>query len=150
MKLRYLHGIRIWFALIYFLLLSFLFLDFRNLFSSFHINVLQYLQFIPSFLKFFNVAGISAAGFIIVMLFTILFGRVYCSFICPLGIFQDLISKLSGWIRKGRNFKFSRPYNWLRYLKRFTEFKGSLLGYARPHKQRLQHDYLHQALRGYC
>ena len=48
------------------------------------------LQFLPSLmaLNFLVVAGI--------LLLTFLFGRIYCSFICPLGVFQDVVI----WIRR--------------------------------------------------
>lgn len=48
------------------------------------------LQFLPSCLAL-NVGVIAG-----ILLLTILFGRLYCSVICPLGVFQDLII----WIRR--------------------------------------------------
>ncbi|MBR0239906.1 MAG: 4Fe-4S dicluster domain-containing protein [Bacteroidales bacterium] len=52
----------------------------------------------------------------ILALITILFGRLYCSVICPLGILQDVISWLSG-LRKGKKLRFtpSKEMTWLRY-----------------------------------
>jgi polyferredoxin len=43
----------------------------------------------------------------LLLLATVLFGRVYCSFICPLGILQDLLARLYSW-RKKREFHY-RP-----------------------------------------
>ncbi|MFP4674194.1 MAG: 4Fe-4S binding protein [Opitutales bacterium] len=43
-------------------------------------------------MKFLNVVGIIGFGFIAVLVVTLLFGRVYCSTVCPLGILQDIVS----------------------------------------------------------
>ena len=45
---------------------------------------------------------------------TWIFGRVYCSVICPLGIFQDIVSWLAGKRKKNR-FRYSPALSWLRY-----------------------------------
>lgn len=45
---------------------------------------------------------------------TLVFGRIYCSVICPLGIWQDLVSRAAG---KGRkHFSFLKEKKVLRYL----------------------------------
>ncbi len=67
-------------------------------------------QFIPALLAMqFGIVGI-------LLLLTLLFGRIYCSVLCPLGIMQDLIAHVSGW-RKGKERRFGwRPAkSWLRY-----------------------------------
>ena len=49
---------------------------------------------------------------------TLLFGRIYCSVICPLGIFQDGVSWLSGRRSHGRKklrFGWKSERKWLRY-----------------------------------
>lgn len=48
------------------------------------------LQFLPACLAL-NVAVVAA-----IVLLTFVFGRIYCSFICPLGVFQDIVI----WIRR--------------------------------------------------
>ena len=73
------------------------------------------LQFLPSLL------ALNFAVIIGVVLITLLFGRIYCSVICPMGIFQDLII----WIRrkgeklfkkkKTHKFKFVGEHKWVRY-----------------------------------
>ena len=45
---------------------------------------------------------------------TLLFGRVYCSVICPLGVFQDVVSWL-GKKRKKNRYSYSPALSWLRY-----------------------------------
>lgn len=62
------------------------------------------------------VPALMSLNFIVIavlFVLTLLFGRVYCSMICPLGIFQDLISRLI--YKKGRKFHYSKGYPIVRY-----------------------------------
>lgn len=76
------------------------------------------IQFTPALISMMT-GTFAAFAFLIVI--TLLFGRVYCSFICPLGIFQDIISRVSNIARKKANKgklplnKYSKPHNILRY-----------------------------------
>jgi len=45
----------------------------------------------------------------------LLFGRIYCSSICPMGVFQDIISWFSKKFNKKKRYKFSPPKNILRW-----------------------------------
>ncbi|MBO4561146.1 MAG: 4Fe-4S binding protein, partial [Bacteroidaceae bacterium] len=73
------------------------------------------LQFLPSLL------ALNMAVVIGIVLLTWLVGRVYCSAICPMGVFQDLII----WIRrkgeklfkkkKTHKFKYLNEHKWVRY-----------------------------------
>jgi polyferredoxin len=55
-------------------------------------------------------------GFIVIILLTLLSGRTYCSFLCPLGIGQDLFSRIGGRIRrKFRRYGFKKPHTVIRY-----------------------------------
>lgn len=47
----------------------------------------------------------------------LIFGRVYCSFLCPLGILQDVISFSTKKIRRLKRYKYvyQKPLSWLRY-----------------------------------
>lgn len=74
-----------------------------------------WLQFIPSVLKFSQLATLSAAGFIVVLMFTLLFGRIYCSTICPLGILMDIIGRLRRRVKKQPRFVYMRPHPFVRY-----------------------------------
>ena len=56
--------------------------------------------------------NIGVVLFLIVL--TFLFGRIYCSVICPLGVFQDIVSWISGKQKKNR-FRYSSAMKWLRY-----------------------------------
>ncbi len=122
MRIRHLKQLRIFFALVFFLPALFLFLDFRD--SGFRAiaGEVLFLQFVPSLLQFMDSAAIGAAGFILVLILTLVFGRVYCSFVCPLGIYQDLISRLArkriswpGKKRKRYRSSYSRPHYFLWY-----------------------------------
>lgn len=117
MKLSYLKKIRVVVSLIFLVATALVFLDYRNILPEKLITGIVYLQFVPSLLKFINLVTVSILGFIIVTLLTLLFGRVYCSTICPLGILQDIISWIARKFRKKkkRYFVFSKPHNILRY-----------------------------------
>lgn len=98
------------------LVIAFIFLDFRQNMTSPWYQAVTYLQFVPSVRKFLIAAGLISAGFIAVILLTLIFGRVYCSTICPLGIIQDVISFFSKKFRKKKSrFKYARPRNPIRY-----------------------------------
>ena len=92
------------------------FVDFRSFVPEEYINYLLFLQFIPSAVKFYDIKTLAACGFIIILLLTLLTGRTYCSFLCPLGIGQDLFSRIGGRLkRKFRRFGFRRPFTIIRY-----------------------------------
>lgn len=110
---RRLKALRVAVAILFFGILALAFLDFRSIIPPSVVDGPVYLQFAPSLLKFLNAVAISAAGFIVVLVLTMLFGRVYCSAICPLGIFQDLLARLAG-KRRGSQ-RFSKPHDLLRY-----------------------------------
>jgi ferredoxin len=111
-----LRRIRIVFSTLIFIYFILVFIDFTSLIPSEYINVLTFLQFIPSVIQFTEVKSLAAAGFLIVLLLTLLTGRTYCSFICPLGIGQDLNSRIGGRIKKKfRRYGFKKPFTILRY-----------------------------------
>lgn len=70
------------------------------------------LQFLPSCLalNFGVIIGIT--------ILTLLFGRIYCSVICPLGVFQDVVI----WIRRtlGKRFRANARLNKVFSVKRFA------------------------------
>lgn len=104
-----LRKIRITLAAICFVAVTLLFLDFTG---TLHLwfGWLAKIQFLPAVL---------ALNFVVIatlLVLTLLFGRIYCSVICPLGIFQDCVSNLSS-RRKGKKarFSYSKEIKWLRY-----------------------------------
>ena len=115
MHQRRLKTIRVILALLFILATGFIFIDFRELLPPELITGITFLQFLPSVLKFFTTFGLVAAGFILVLVLTALFGRVYCSTICPLGIFQDAVSWIRKKTKKKHRYRFGKPQNWWRY-----------------------------------
>ena len=115
MTLRRLKSIRIALSILFFGLIAFLFLDFRDIGASSIAGKVLYLQFVPSLLKFLHATALGATGFIVVLTITVLFGRVYCSTICPLGTLQDVIAFIFRRPRKRRSYRHSKAHNVLRY-----------------------------------
>ncbi len=115
MHQRSLKTIRVILALLFIIATGFILIDFRGLFPTSLITGITFLQFIPSVLKFVSNISLVATGFIIVLLLTAFFGRVYCSAICPLGIFQDVLSWIRKKTRKKHRYRFGKPYHWWRY-----------------------------------
>ena len=115
MKQKHLKVLRVVFAVIFLLTITALFVDFRELIPTVWADRFLFLQFVPSVIKFISVPAITATGFIVVLILTALFGRVYCSVICPLGVLQDVFS----WIAKNtgliKRYKFRKALNYLRY-----------------------------------
>lgn len=117
LKLAHLKPLRVVISLLFFMAVSILFLDYRHFLPASIFNKITYLQFVPSTLKFISILSISAIGFILIIILTVLFGRIYCSTICPLGVFQDIISRISKRFKKKKkkHYYFSTPYNFIRY-----------------------------------
>lgn len=103
-----LRTIRLTFALLFFTLITLLFLDFTGSLHAWF-GWMAKIQFLPALLAL-NV-GIIA----FLLLLTFLFGRIYCSVICPLGVFQDGISWIAGKRKKNR-FHYSPALTRLRYV----------------------------------
>lgn len=63
--------------------------------------------------------AVLALNFVVVvaiLLTTVLIGRLYCSLVCPMGIFQDILTWFHKIIfGKKRPFRYRKPANWLRY-----------------------------------
>ncbi|KAF0154222.1 MAG: 4Fe-4S ferredoxin [Syntrophaceae bacterium] len=79
-------------------------------------DILLPFQFVPALVQAITQPGaLFIAGLIFILLITLVFGRVYCSFLCPLGTLQDLL--IAGSRRLGLQPKhpFSKPHNGLRY-----------------------------------
>ena len=112
-----LRRIRIVVSAVLFVCYLMIFTDIRHIIPSAYINKLMFLQVIPSFVKFYYAETIAASGFILILILTLISGRTYCSFLCPLGIGQDIFSRIGGRIkRKFRRYGFKKPFTILRYL----------------------------------
>ena len=105
-----LRKIRIILASVFFIGVTLLFLDFTGAAHAW-LGWMAKVQFLPAVLALnFGVVAI-------LLVLTLLFGRVYCSVICPLGVMQDIISWIHGKTKKKNRFRFSYSpaINWLRY-----------------------------------
>lgn len=112
----FLRRLRIVFSAVILVYFIYIFVDFRSLIPPEYIKYLLYLQFIPSIIKFIDIKTLAAGGFLIILLLTLITGRTYCSFLCPLGIGQDVFSRIGGTIRKKfRRFGYKRPHTVIRY-----------------------------------
>lgn len=104
-----LRKVRITLAVLFFAAVTALFLDFTGVVHLW-LGWTAKVQFLPALLAL-NVGVVAA-----LIVLTLLLGRVYCSVICPMGVFQDIVSWISG-RRKGKKFRFSysAEVKWLRY-----------------------------------
>lgn len=107
---------RIVFATIFFLCFFIIFADVTHCVPARWVSSLMHTQFVPSVINFFNAKTLLSSVFVYIVVLTFFTGRSYCSFLCPLGIGQDLFSKLGGRIRKkNRRFGYKKPYTIIRY-----------------------------------
>lgn len=115
MKLNILKRIRLVVSILSLLAISLIFIDIQYLIDSNIINKIIYIQFLPSLLKFLVYPSLIASGFIFIIILTFFYGRVYCSFFCPLGILQDIILRISNLFNKKKINEYSKPQNILKY-----------------------------------
>ena len=95
-----LRKLRIIFAAIFFSLITLLFLDFTGTIHAWA-GWMAKIQFLPA------VLALNAGVVVGLVILTLIFGRIYCSVICPLGVMQDIFSWGGGRHKKNR-FKY-RP-----------------------------------------
>jgi ferredoxin len=124
--------LRIFLSLLFFIVIAALFLDFTGIVYTDATHAFLHLQFVPSLIRFLSSLAPAALGFAIILIFTLLFGRIYCSTICPLGTLQDLFIYISKKLAPKKKInKFKKPLNWLRYgllaLVILSLFTGSML-----------------------
>ncbi len=106
-------------------LLLLLFLDFTHSFPTAMYRGGEFLQFLPSLIKFINTFSVAALGWLVVLALTVFFGRVYCSFLCPLGISFDAMRRLAP--KRLKKLPPFRSGGFLRYGVLFV-FLASLAG----------------------
>lgn len=109
--------IRVVFSLTFLVLVSLVFLDPWHLIPTAVPTYLVSIEIVPGLLKLIVAGGIvSLIGFVIIALITFLFGRVYCSTICPVGTLQDISIYFAKKINKRKRFKYYKSPQWLQYL----------------------------------
>ena len=102
-----LRKIRIAIAAVMMIGITWLFLDFTGTAYPW-LSWMPKLQFLEALLAL-NVVVI--AGLVVL---TLIFGRIYCSVICPLGIMQDIFGWFGKKAKKNR-YTYSKALSWLRY-----------------------------------
>ena len=104
-----LRKIRLTLAVLFFVAVTALFLDFTGTIHAW-LGWTAKIQFLPALL------AVNAGVVALLVLLTLLAGRVYCSVICPLGVMQDIVSWISGRRKKKKyRFSYSPEVKWLRY-----------------------------------
>lgn len=102
--------IRVALATIFFTAITLLFLDFTGTAHAW-LGWMAKIQFLPA------VLAVNAGVIIALIILTLILGRAYCSVICPLGVFQDVISWFNS--RRGGKYRYrftwSAEMKWLRY-----------------------------------
>lgn len=111
-RLNTLKGVRVLLALLLFIPILLFFVDFSGSLPS-AIHHLLEAQVMPAVM--WTMWGI----LLFHLLFTLVFGRLYCSTLCPTGVLQDIINNLLCRFRKKKNgtyrFSYHKPLNVLRY-----------------------------------
>jgi len=94
-------------------LMSLLFVDFTGTLHPW-LGWLVRIQLVPALLS--AKVGVAVAVPVVLVVAAALFGRIYCSLVCPLGIMQDCIISVSNWRRGPGRFHHKKPIPWLRYV----------------------------------
>ena len=92
-------------AAVVFVLITLLFLDFTGTLHGW-LSWLAKIQFLPA------VMALNVVVVAVLIILTLIFGRIYCSVICPLGVFQDLLARFH---RKKNKYSYSKEVRWIRY-----------------------------------
>ena len=100
-----LRKIRTILAAVFIVLITLLFLDFTGTLHHW-LGWMAKIQFLPA------VMALNVVVVVALIALTLVFGRIYCSVICPLGVFQDILARFH---RKKNKYSFSKEVTWLRY-----------------------------------
>lgn len=107
--MKYLKPLRRVLAVLFWVAAALLFLDFTGTIHH-YLGWVAKVQFLPA------VLALNVVVIVVLALLTLLFGRIYCSVICPLGVTQDFVSWLSSKRKKHHyRFGYSKEIKWLRY-----------------------------------
>ena len=105
MLLKYL---RVTAALLFCAALSVFFIDYLGRLPL-EMHRLAHIQIVPALLGGF------ASILVVWIAITLLFGRIYCSVVCPLGIMQDAIARCSRLLQRKHRYTFRQPEQYLQY-----------------------------------
>lgn len=102
-----LRKVRIALAALFFLSITWLFLDFTGTAQQW-VGWMAKIQFLPA------VLALNVGVIIGLLALTLALGRVYCSVICPLGVMQDIFAWFGRKAKKNR-YNYSPAKSWIRY-----------------------------------
>ena len=116
--------IRVGVSIILFTLITFYFVDFAELIPNKYLAWTAKIQLIPAILS------ISIVTLLVIFATTILLGRIYCSSICPMGVYQDIVSWVSKKFSKKRKYAYSRAKTVMRLSALGLAIIAVLSGYS--------------------
>ena len=102
-----LRKIRIILATVMMIGITWLFVDFTG-------TARHWFAWMPKLQALEAVLALNVAVIVGLIVLTLVFGRIYCSVICPLGIMQDIFGWLGKKVKKNR-YTYSKEVKWLRY-----------------------------------
>lgn len=102
-----LRKLRIILALLFFVGITLLFLDFTGIIGL-YLGWMAKVQLLPA------VLALNVGVIVGLLVLTLLLGRVYCSVICPLGVTQDFFAWIGSRFKKKR-YRYHKPITWLRW-----------------------------------
>ena len=108
-------------AIVFFTLITLLFLDFTGTLHV-YLGWMAKIQFLPA------VMALNVVVIVALVSLTLIFGRIYCSVICPLGIMQDIIAKVFN--HKKNSYSYSPAKNILRFIILGIFFMSMISGLA--------------------
>ncbi|MDX2111666.1 MAG: 4Fe-4S binding protein [Verrucomicrobiota bacterium] len=101
-------------ALVFFVGLTLSFVDFRGWMPTGWVHALAGWQFVPAAVLLST--GVLSLALVGMVLLTFLLGRVYCSTLCPLGVYQDIVARIADRFRpKKLLLRFAQPHSRIRY-----------------------------------
>lgn len=104
-----LRKIRIALAAVTLFCITWLFVDFTGTASD-----IACIRWLPKLQLLEAILALNVVALVFLVVMTLVFGRIYCSVICPLGIMQDIFGWLGKKVKKNR-YTFSKAISWLRY-----------------------------------
>ena len=94
-------------AAVMFLGITLLFLDFTG-------TMQPWVGWMPKMQLLEAALALNVVVLAVLAVITLLFGRIYCSVICPLGVMQDIFGWMGKRVKKNR-YSYSKEKKWLRY-----------------------------------
>lgn len=127
-----LRKLRVLLASLFLVVATLLFLDFTGTIHQWFGWVAK-VQFIPALL------ALNVGVVLVLVALTLIFGRLYCSVICPLGVFQDVVSRVASAFNSKRKYNYAPAICWLRlsvlglFIVAFVAGIGSIVALLEPY-----------------